>query len=54
MTDKRPPGRPPIQGRKVMVKLTEAEIARARELGKGKIAPGIRAALNQCGSIPLT
>jgi hypothetical protein len=44
---KRKPGRPRVEGRKVMVKLSDAEIERARQLGGGKITQGIRAALAQ-------
>lgn len=44
---KRKPGRPAVEGRRVLVKLSEAEIARARQLGNGKITLGIRAALAQ-------
>ena len=44
---KRPPGRPPIQGRRVMVKLSPEHIKRALELGAGKIAAGVRKALTK-------
>jgi len=47
--DKRKPGRPPIPGRMVVVKLDEDHIARARELGAGKITKGIRRALKNKG-----
>lgn len=42
---KGPKGRPPIPGRRVVVKLEERHIKRAAELGAGKVAAGIRAAL---------
>lgn len=42
----RPVGRPPVNGRRVIVKLTAAEIDRARALGNGSISNGIRAALS--------
>ncbi len=38
-------GRPPVPGRRVIVKLEERHIERARALGKGKVGPGIRRAL---------
>jgi hypothetical protein len=38
-------GRPAIEGRIVVVKLSEEHILRAMKLGGGKIAAGIRAAL---------
>jgi hypothetical protein len=44
---KRKPGRPPIAGRLVVAKLNEAQIARAKAMGNGKVAAGIRAALNR-------
>ena len=40
-------GRPKVEGRYVVVKLSEAQIARAKELGNGKISAGIRKALTQ-------
>ena len=44
-TPKRPRGRPRLAGRRVVVKLEEEQIKRAQELGKGKVAAGIRNAL---------
>jgi type III secretory pathway component EscU len=38
-------GRPEIPGRRVVVKLEEAHIKRASELGEGNVAAGIRQAL---------
>ena len=44
--DKPKLGRPPIEGaRKYLVRLTDAQAQRARELGNGKVAAGVRAAL---------
>ena len=45
MKPKKPLGRPPIPGRRVIVKLEEKHIQRAKDLG-GKIAAGIRKALS--------
>lgn len=41
----RPVGRPAMEGRRVVIKLEEAQIKRAEELGNGNISAGIRAAL---------
>lgn len=42
---KGPKGRPPIPGRRVVIKLEERHIKRAAELGNGNVAAGIRSAL---------
>jgi len=42
---KAPKGRPPIPGRRVVIKLEERHIKRAAELGNGNVAAGIRSAL---------
>ena len=39
-------GRPAIAGRRILVKLTEAQIQRASELGAGNVTAGIRKALD--------
>ena len=43
---KRPRGRPALPGRKVLIKLTEAQIKRAAKLGGDNVAAGIRKALS--------
>lgn len=45
MPKKRPVGRPAIPGRRVVIKLNEAQIRRADKLGAGNVAAGIRKAL---------
>lgn len=45
--DKRPIGRPPLPGRRVVIKLEEEQIKRAEKLGGGNVAAGIRKALAQ-------
>ena len=45
-TPKRGPGRPAI-GRRVVVNLEEQHIRRAKQLGRGKIAEGVRIALTR-------
>lgn len=45
----RPIGRPPIPGRRVVIKLEEEQIKRAEKLGGGNVAAGIRKALAQSG-----
>lgn len=50
MTDKpkRPPGRPPLPDHKrFQILLTEQDIERAKALGNGKVAAGVRRALEQ-------
>ena len=43
---KKPLGRPPLpEGRNVVVRLQPQHIAKAKELGNGKISAGVRAAL---------
>lgn len=44
---KRPRGRPPIEGRRTLVKLGPRHLERALELGGGKIGAGIRKALER-------
>ncbi len=51
MTPKRI-GRPPLAGRWVLVKLTETNIAQARELGAGNMSKGIRDALKATQDCP--
>ena len=43
---KRSPGRPQLPGRRITVKLEESHLARACDLGHGKVAAGIRVALS--------
>lgn len=45
--DKRPVGRPAIQGRRVVIKLEDEQIKRAEKLGGGNVAAGIRKALSK-------
>jgi len=47
---KRPRGRPALPGRRVVVKLEERHVKRARELGGDNIAEGIRKALTRQSS----
>lgn len=42
---KRPPGRKPLPGRRVLILLEDRHIARAKQLGEGQLNRGVRKAL---------
>lgn len=49
-TEKRPVGRPALDGRRVVIKLEETQIKQAAKLGEGNVAAGIREALRRAQS----